>query len=385
MVLGSRSVFSACRWFVMTKKRFLLACLYLCLIIITNACTDTELPPPVDVIRPVKFLDISEVAVSAPRIYSGSVEAESRTSISFRVGGTLLERPVDIGNKITKGQLLAALDQRDLAIRVREAEAQLSQARASMRNAESNYERTRELYENDNTSKSELDSARATAESAKAQVRVAQQALSNSRLQLSYAKVYAPDDCEVSDTFVKENENVSSGQAILDLDCGECADVRVAVPETAIGQISRGNSVMVRIDALGGQKFEGVVDEVAVSMDSNSSAFPVVVKLLSGCDAVRAGMAAEVNFDLSRDSEARQIVIPGVALGEDREGRYVYVIKPAEDGLWRAERRAVEIEADMRGGFRVANGLSVGDRIVTAGVRKINDGMLVKLYQSGDR
>ena len=368
----------------MTRNRFLLWALLAPLSGLLGACSDTDLPPPVDITRPVKFLDITEVAVSAPRIYSGSVEAETRTSISFRISGTLLERPVDIGNSVSKGQLLAALDQRDLAIRVREAEAQLSQARAAMRNADSNYERTRELYENDNTSKSELDSARATAESAKAQVRVAQQALSNSRLQLSYAKVYAPEDCEVSDTFVKESENVASGQAILDLSCGECADVRVAVPETAIGQISRGKAVTVRIDALGGQGFEGVVDEVAVSMDSNSSAFPVVVKLRSGCDAVREGMAAEVNFDLSGDTTAKQILIPGVALGEDRDGRFVYVIKPAEGNLWRAERRAVEIETEIRGGFRVAHGLSVGDRIVTAGVRKINDGMLVKLYHSPD-
>lgn len=383
MVFGSRRFFSKRRWFVNTRQ--LLARGFMVLAVASgSACTETELPPPVDVIRPVKYLDVEEILMSRSRIYSGSVEAESRTSISFRVSGTLLERPVDIGDSVTKGQLLAALDERDLTIRVREAEAQLTQARAAMRNADSNYERTRELYENDNTSKSELDSARANSESAKAQVRVAQQALSNSRLQLSYAKVFAPDNCEVSDTFVKKSENLASGQVVLELDCGACADVRVAVPETAIGGISRGDAVSVTVGALPDQTFEGVVDEVAVAMDSNSSAFPVVVKLRTGCDAVRAGMAAEVNFALSADTNVKQIVIPGVALGEDREGRYVYVIEPAEDGLWRVTRRAVEIDADMRGGFRVASGLTAGERIVTAGVRKINDGMLVKLYQTGD-
>ena len=368
----------------MTQKLSLFSGL---LLIVTSgliACSETELPPPVDVIRPVKFLVVTEIASTPARTYSGSVEADTRTSISFRVSGTLLERPVDIGDQVNKGQLLAALDARDLKIRVREAEAQLTQARAALRNADSSYERTRELYENDNTSKSELDSARAAAESAKAQVRVAEQALSNSRLQLSYASVYAPDDCEVSDTFVKESENIGSGQAILALNCGGCANVRAAVPETAIGQISRGDTVTVKVDALPEQQFSGIVDEVAVAMDSNSSAFPVVVKLQSGCEAVRAGMAAEVNFSVAKNLVENKIIIPGVSLGEDRRGRFVYVIERAEDDLWRVRRRAVEIEDEIRGGFRVTSGLTAGERVVTAGVRRISEGMLVKLYQATD-
>ena len=380
MVFGSRSLFSR-RGLIVTQARGMLAVLSALMLLGLLACSEVELPPAVDVVRPVKFLDVKEVSSSSARVYSGSVEAESRTTISFRVAGTLLKRLVDIGDRVTKGQLLAVLDERDLTIRVREAEAQLTQARAAMRNADANYERTRELYENDNTSKSELDSARAAAESAKAQVRVAQQMLSNSGLQLSYAKVTAPDDCEVSDTFVKASENVNSGQAILDLDCGACADVRVAVPETAIGQISRGDLVSVSVDALPNERFEGVVNEVAVAMASNSSAFPVVVKLRSGCESVRAGMAAEVNFALSSNNSVKHIVIPGVSLGEDRKGRYVYVIERDQDVLWRVRRRAVEIDSDVRGGFRVLSGLRPGERIVTAGVRKINDGMLVKLYQ----
>ena len=345
------------------------------------ACTETELPPPIDVIRPVKFVEVTSVELASARTYSGSVEAESKANISFRVSGTILERPVDIGDTVAKGQLLAALDSRDLTISVREAEAQLTQVKAALRNANSNYDRIRELYENDNTSKSELDSARATSESAVAQVRVAQQALSNARLQLSYAKIYAPDACEVSDTFVKESENVSPGQTILSLSCGDCADVRVAVPETVIGQISRGDPVAVVVDALPGQQFDGAVDEVAVAMNNESSAFPVVVKLQSGCDEVRAGMAAEVNFRLADKAQEKHIIIPGVALGEDRKGRFVYVLEAAEDDLWRARRREVEVSPEVRDGFRITNGLSDGERIVTAGVRRISDGMMVKLYE----
>ncbi|MEM7467491.1 MAG: efflux RND transporter periplasmic adaptor subunit [Pseudomonadota bacterium] len=352
--------------------------------LILSACSEAELPPSVDIIRPVKFFDLVEVSESAARTYSGSVEADTQANISFRVSGTLLNLPVEVGDRVEKGKLLAQLDSRDLTIGVREAEAQLSNARATLRNADSNYDRIRELYENDNTSKSELDSVRAAAESAKAQLRVAQQAVSNSRLQLSYSKVYAPASCEVSDKFVKVNENIAPGQSVLKLNCGTCADVRVSVPETVIGRIGRGDRVSVQVDAFPNQQFEAAVDEVAVAMDAESSAFPVVVKLKDGCDLVRAGMAAEVNFRFNAEASSKRLIVPGIALGEDRHGRYVFVLEPAEEGLWRAKRRAVEVDTEVQNGFNILSGLSAGERIVTAGVRRISDDMLVKLYENGN-
>ena len=184
---------------------------------------------------------------------------------------------------------MASLDDRDFSIAVREADAQLSKALAELRNAEANYERVRELYENDNLSKSELSSARATAESAKAQVGVARQSLTNTKLQLSYAVIRAPEDCEVEQTFFKVNENVTSGQAVVRLNCGTCVDVRVSVPETQIGSMRLGEAANVSLAAIPGQVFKATVDEIGVAMSSESRAFPLVVKVDEGCDVIRPG------------------------------------------------------------------------------------------------
>lgn len=349
-------------------------------LITLGACSEDEAPAPEVPPRPVR----SEVVAAGgqPRLatFSGTARADQEAAISFRVTGTVRSRPVEIGERVRGGQLLAELDARDYLIRVREAEAQLANARASLRNAESNYDRVRDLYENDNIARSELDSARAAAESAEAQVRIAQQSLANHRLQLSYTRVTAPGECAIADTLVKENENVSAGQTIVRLNCGGCAEVRVSVPETLIRTISTGAPVRVRFAALPEQRFAATVTEVGVAMSSETTAFPVIVKLGEGCEQVRPGMAADVEFTAETDA-VEGVVVPVVAVGEDRDGGYVFVLEDAGDGLWRARRHAVTLGEPQSGGILVTAGLEGGERVVTAGVRRIADGQVVRLFR----
>ena len=328
----------------------------------------------------MRYLDVRAQDAATTLVFSGSAEADEAADISFKVPGTLRNRPVSVGDKVSGGDLLGELDSRDFSVAVREAEAQLTRAKAELRNAESNYDRNRELYENDNVSKRELDAARASAESAQAQVAVARQSLKNKRLQLSYTRIVAHDDCEVARTFVKENENVNSGQAIVRLNCGACPSVRVSVPETQIGAISVGDPVTVAFGAVSDETFNAIVDEVGVAMQTDSSAFNVLVKLTENCQRIRAGMAADVAFQLDSQRHTNYISVPWVAVGEDRDGRYVYVLE-AEDAVHAiARRRPIQIAETTASGIVVESGLTPGERIVTAGVRRISDGMRVKLY-----
>jgi RND family efflux transporter MFP subunit len=331
-------------------------------------------------IRPVKYTRVTARDAQRRRVFSGAAEADEQTDISFKVPGTLRERPVQVGDRVAAGDLLGALDSRDFEVAVREAEAQLARALAELRNSQANYERLRALYENDNVSQSELSSARAGAESAQAQVRVARQSLANARLQASYTKINATDACEVARTYVKVNENVASGQPVVQLNCGACPDVRVSVPETRIGAINPGRDASVVFAALGDKQFPAVVDEVGVAVSSESRAFSVVVKVTADCSLIRSGMAADVEFRIGNGDQPEQLEIPWVAVGEDRRGRFVYRLEMIDTTLAIARRQAIETGDITESGVVVTSGLAVGDRIATAGVRRLADGMKVKLY-----
>ncbi|MEQ8661752.1 MAG: efflux RND transporter periplasmic adaptor subunit [Gammaproteobacteria bacterium] len=368
---------------LLSRRRLALSAALSAALVLLAACEAERPAAPAERVRPVRYAVVTADAGTLTRTFSGAAQADVEAQLSFRVGGALSARAVDVGDTVAPGALIAQLDQRDYQVRVREAEAQLSNARAGLRNAEANYARARNLYENDNVALSELDGARAAAESAAAQVSIAQQNLADARLKLSYTRLGAPARCDVADVFVKENENVAAGQPIVRLSCGGCPEVKVSVPETQIEGVVVGDAVTVSFPALPGQAFAAQVSEVGVATTTSATAFPVVARLDGACEAVRPGMAADVAFTFSAPGTAG-VTVPLVAVSEDRDGRYVYVLEQVDATRWRARRRAVATGPPQATGIPVTDGLASGERIVTAGVRRISDGMLVRLYDGAD-
>ena len=306
--------------------------------------------------------------------------AELETDLSFRVGGTLIARPVNVGTLVTRGDLIAQLDGTDYRVRVDEAEAGLARAEAQLRNAEASYERTRRLYENQSASGSDLDAARASAESALAQLRSSSQQLEAARLQLSYTRLAAPDQCTVAQAYVEINQNLSPGQPVARLNCGQCAEVLVSVPETDIARIGIGTPVTVSLTAVPGQALPGVVQEVGVATGQTASTFPVTIALQEGCGAVRSGMAADATFMFASGGSESGLVVPYVSVGEDRDGRFVFVLEPDDSGRMYARRRPVTIgPTAAETGLVITEGLSAGELVATAGVRRLTPDQEVTL------
>ena len=338
--------------------------------------------PPVDVetlVRPVRYAEVVAQGETEARTYSGSARAELETDLSFRVGGALTRRPVNVGSEVGPGEVLAVLDDTDLRVRLDEARAGLSRAEAELRNADSSYERTRDLYENQNASRTQLDSARALAESAQAQFRAASQQVEAARLQLSYATLAAPQQCTVAEIFAEVNQNVSPGQPVMRLNCGTCAEVVVSVPDSDIARVSEGMAVYASINALPDLTLAGVVQEVGITTGARSTTYPVTVALQERCESVRSGMAVDVTFDFPTSGGSGNLVVPYVAVGEDRDGNFVFVLEPHPEGRLLAVRRAVEVGSATADGIVITQGLSAGELIATAGVRRLTSGQQVKL------
>ena len=344
----------------------------------------SEAPEAEEIIRPVRYEAVLATGGSRVREFSGTAQAGLRSRLSFKVAGTVVRLPAQVGDSVAAGQLLARIDPADYELAVREAVAGLSQATAQERRAGADYQRAQELWENNNLSRAELDAAQAADQSARAAVRAANQRLQMAQRQLAYTRLTAPVAGAISSVAADVGENVAAGQTVVELTSGSRPEVKVGIPELLIAQVSQGDLVEVRFDAIPDESHPAVITEVGVAPTGAGATFPVIVQLTREDPAVRIGMAATVEFRFESSEQGEAIYVPPVAVGEDRDGRFVFVVEPEEPGFGITRRRAVVMGDPTLDGIQILEGLTDGELVVTAGVRRIRDGQRVKLLDEGE-
>jgi len=332
-------------------------------------------------IRPVRTALVLSTASEQMRSFTGSTQAGAEIALSFKVPGTVMHLLVRVGDSVEKGQLIAELDPSDYELREGQARASRALRLAEKRNLEAQYDRVRALYENNNASRTELDAARAQAESADSLLEAASKSLELAAKQLSYTRLEAPVAGLVSEVPGDENENVVAGQTAVVLASGTLPEVKIAIPGLLISQVNRGDRVMVSLSTVEGPPLPATVIEVGVSAALGRTTFPVTAELHEDHPAIRPGMAAEVEFRFAGEGEGR-LLVPIVAVGEDRKGRFVFVFEAGPSGAGAARRRTVEIADVSSEGVEILSGLREGERVITAGVRRIQDGLQVRLLDA---
>jgi len=331
-----------------------------------------------EIIRPVRTEQVFSTGGERVRTFSGIVQSGKESKLSFKVAGTVQKMNLDIGSKVRNGQLLIKLDPTDYEIRVKEAENKRDLARAAEVQAESNYERVRALYENRSASKSALDAARASYESAHEQDNIAKKRRKLAENQLEYTFLKAPAIGAISDIMVEENENVQAGQPVLILTSGSDFEVKIAMPEVLIAKVREGDDVIVTLDATKNKKFKAKISEVGVTSVAYTTTYPVMVRFIETDPDIRSGMAAEVMLTFKALSDRECYMVPPGAVSEDRSGRFVFVVEPADTGFGIVHKKTVVIGELTPDGLEVLEGLQDGDHLVTAGVSRIQDSLKVR-------
>ena len=339
---------------------------------------DRAAPPEEPRLRPVRFVTVSDESGARDRSFSGTSKSTRESRLSFKVSGTVTEVPAQIGQRLDAGDLIARLDAATFSLQVQQAQASLVEAQANERNAGATYERTKGLYANNNASRNDLDAARAQAESAAAQVGSVAKALEIARLNESYTQLRADKDCSIASMDIEVNENVSAGQQVAAVSCGDEFEVEIDVPESLIGSIDEFTPVQITFGAIPGTRFSGEVAEVAVASVGNSATFPVVVKIPESHPSLRSGLAANVIFQFDTLAATGSVVLPVAAVIRDPAGTFVYVALPTEvPGQALINRKPVTLGELTQSGIEVLGGVAAGDRVVTAGLSVIRDGQRV--------
>jgi RND family efflux transporter MFP subunit len=350
----------------------------------TMSC-GSEPPPEAPVVRPVRFAQVFATGGARVRRFSGVSRAGVESRLSFRVRGAIQEVAVAVGDSVRAGQLIARLDPTDYRLELQRAQASLRQAEAEARNAETSYRRVQALWEANNATTQDLDAGRSAFESAQAAVQSLENQVELATTRVGYTRLTAPMPGAIAEVPVEVSENVDPGETVARLSSGSTPEVEVAMPGVLIRQIRRGDPVTVTFDALGDEALPGRVTEVGVSPTGTATTFPVRVALEATGQTIRSGMAAEVAFAFAATRDTERILVPPVAVIEDAEGRFVWVVTPAESGnLGTVARRAVRVGELTSLGLEIVNGLEDGDAVVTAGVSLLTEGLTVRLLPAWD-
>lgn len=356
----------------MKTFRWLSAAFLVAGLVISGGCGDrAEEKAPV--VRPVKSMVVGDV-LSGSRSFPGKVEASERVDLSFRVSGPLIELPIERGQEVRRGHLLARIDPRDYRIA-------LDEARAAFTKAEADYLRYQNLYEKDAVSVSELDLYRAQRDVAKAR-------LDDAEANLDYTYLKAPFAGVIGNRYVENFEEVQVNQIICSVHDINFLDIVVDIPEHLIANVGRivdaDLDIIARFEAAPGKEFPVRFKEVAAQADPATQTYELRVTMPQpDAISVLPGMTAEVVARGTRtgDAEAREFTVPASAVFPDKEGagQAVWVIDP--DDMTVHRREVVLGAVTGSGSVEVMRGLRAGERIAVAGVSHLREGMEVRLME----
>jgi len=334
-------------------------------------------------VRPVFYREVGKTTMQNIRSFSGVTQASNEAKLSFKVGGMIELVAVEMGDTVNRGAIIVRLDDTDYRINYNKADASLKSAGAQLAAAKSAFMRVENLYVNNNVSLSEYEKARMQFESAETMVKTARSQLDAAQNQLDYTVLRAPFSGVVSSVMAKENEMTGVGHPVVVFAALNNLEVKTAVPENIIGQISRGQDATVRFSAFPEKIFHGVITEVSPGVP-NASAYPVIVRLAEYSSRLFPGMTGTVELSLNGDSLTQnRMVIATDAVGHDQSGDFVFVAVISNEGdIYVAEKRKVTLGELQAGGYEIVSGLGKNEVVITAGLSFLYDGRKVKLLDN---
>ena len=336
-----------------------------------TACSEDQAEKP-EVIRPVRAIKVTSETQIKGRDFPGRAKATNEVNIAFDVSGTLNQRPVKIGERVSKGQLIASLDPRDFQSTVKEA-------RASLINAQANFNRAKELIKKNFISRQEYDRLYARTMITSAEKEKAVKALADSVMK-------APFSGQISELFVENFQSVLAKEQVARLVDLSKIEMIVDVPESVISRVRYAVDIKVVFDAFPGHEVPATIKEIGAEASLTTRTFPVTLIMDQPEDIkILPGMAGKARAKVSDDAPQHknqnkgiQIPVSAAYSPEEDDKTYVWLINE-ETG--EVHRQLVSLGKVVSSGLVITEGVKPGDWVVTAGVHFLREGQKVKIMQ----
>ena len=299
-----------------------------------SACREAP-PPPVERIRAIKTITVSEQASGKIRQFSGVVEAADSSSIGFEVSGNVREVRVDVGDRIAKGQVLAVLDKRTYNLNVKAAEAELGRAKVQLADKRNDLDRFQRINKQDPgaVSQAALDQSQAAVDSARKQVQFTKSGLKLAQRDLDKTVLRAPFDGVIANRYIDAFNEVARGQKCFDVYENTGMEVAVSIPEDAIDDIRMEQKGEIQFSVIADRTYHGRVTEIS-KVAGTANAFPIKLTVEDPDKRIRPGMTARVNLLLSGGDEKAAYLVPLSAIAQhgDSKRGFVYIYDAQTSG-----------------------------------------------------
>ena len=326
--------------------------------------TDPRMQPPL-----VRTEAVTASASSA-RSFTGIVAARVQSDLGFRVPGKVLERLIDTGQPVRRGQALMRIDPRDLGLALRAHEEAVAAANARVRQTSQEESRYRELVARGAVSKSAYDKVRMDAESARADLNAAQAQADVARNQTSYAVLFADADGVVVEALAEPGQVVAAGQVVVRVAHAGPREAIVELPETlrpAIGSIGRAT--------LYGSGLTGSAQLRQLSDAANRQTRTFEARYVLADPLADAPLGSTISIQLANAEPQPALQVPIGAIFDAGNGAGVWLV---EGETPRVTWRAVEIVRLGDEAALVVGNVKAGDRVVALGAHLLHEGEQVR-------
>ncbi|MBB4481859.1 efflux RND transporter periplasmic adaptor subunit [Rhizobium etli] len=329
-----------------------------------------------DTPRPVLSTTVRQTPATSLSL-TGTIEPTIETELGFRILGRMIARNVNVGDMVKKGDVVAAIDPVALELAVRSAQSDVENSDAQLRNAVTTEQRQRALVESRSGTEASLEEAEQARRTAAAAVAKAQANLDKAKEQLGYAQLRAEFDGVVTATSAEVGQVVSAGQTVVTIARPDKRDAVVDVPQAAAQKLKIGAPFEVTLQLDPTIRTSGVVREIAPEAETATRTSRTKIALTDPPAPFRLGSVITAAATIAADPE---ILLPSSAILAATDGPGVWIVDvPGK----KVSFRRVKIDGDVVDGgtVRITEGLAPGDRVVVAGVHKLQDGQAIRIDQ----
>jgi RND family efflux transporter MFP subunit len=353
------------------KRRAALLALSVLIAALAAGCGPAE-QDTAEPVRPVRVTAVAERKAGESLSLTGHIGAQEEVNLAFRIGGRMIERPVNIGDRISAGQVVARLEEEPTRNALRMARANLTSVQSLLTRTQSDFARQQRLITSGATSRADFDHARQAMEAAYAQVDAAKAQFDTAQDQLGYTRLIANAAGTVTARGAEPGEVVEPGRMILRVALDTGRDAVFDVPELVLRTTAADAGVSVALASDPGVRARGRVREVSPQADPVTRTFQVRIGLIDPPAALRLGSTVIGTLQLDRGPA---ISVPAAALVRSNQQPAVWVVDRQNSTV---SLRPVEVSHYDLATVVLAGGLDPGDLVVTAGVQALRPGQKVR-------
>jgi RND family efflux transporter MFP subunit len=324
-------------------------------------------------VRPVLSVLAAPRTTDSLGPFAGTIEPRYSTALGFKIFGRLVARDVNVGDVVRNGARLAALDPTDQAIAVRSAEAALGSAEAHLADASATIRRHRVLIASNVITSAQFEVDQENVATAAAHVTQARANLAKARQDLADTELRADFDGVVTSRSAEVGQVLSTGQTVVTIARPDVKEAVVDIPNTITDALPADARFFVTLEVDPATTIVGRVRTIEPEADAATRSRRARLTLDDPPDGFRLGTTIAVSI---MAPVSPRIDLPSAALVEQDGKTFVWTVDPRSKAV---TLRAVRVAARMNSTVVVTEGVTAGDRVVTAGVHSLAAGQVVRL------